>query len=76
MKNWNVWEWMVFMVLATVCIYILMGEAGMVILKIPTNADNKDLREQLTGMVDTMQGMAMGIVAMAIKDYVNKKDKL
>ncbi len=76
MKNWNVWEWMVFMVLATVCIYILMGEAGMVILKIPTNADNKDLRAQLTGMVDTMQGMAMGIVAMAIKDYVNKKDKL
>lgn len=76
MKNWTPYDFMLFMVLATVCIVILMSVAGMVILKIPTNADNKELRSQLTAMLNTMQGAVMAIIAFKIKEAIENKDKL
>ncbi len=76
MKNWTAYEWMLFMVLFTVCLVIIMSVASMVILKIPTNADNKELRSQLTAMLNTMQGAVMAIIAFKIKEVIDNKNKL
>ena len=76
MNKWTAYEWMLFMVLFTVCLVIIMSVASMVILKIPTNADNKELRSQLTAMLNTMQGAVMAIIAFKIKETIENKNKL
>ncbi len=76
MKNWTPYDFMLFMVLATVCTVILMSVAGMVVLKIPTNADNKELRSNLVAMLNTMQGAVMAIIAFKVKEAIENKNKL
>jgi len=74
--KWTAYEWMLFMVIFTVCTVIIMTVAGMVILKMPTNADNKELRSNLVAMLNTMQGAVMAIIAFKIKEVIENKNKL
>ncbi len=76
MSKPTIYEWMIFMVLFTVCVVIIMSVASMVILKIPTNADNKELRSNLVAMLNTMQGAVMAIIAFKIKEVIDNKNKL
>ena len=71
-KN-NIWEWIVLMFAATICVILLANVIGVLILKIPTNADNAAMRSKLVDMLNTMYGSLITIIGFKIKERLDEK---
>jgi hypothetical protein len=68
MKGSNIWAILTFIFGCTVCVVLIANQFGALILKIPTNADNIELRLRLADILNTICGFVMGIVAAKLSD--------
>lgn len=68
MKNWSVYDWIAFLLTTTVCLVFIICFAAPALLKIPTNADNKELRGQLIDMLNSVVIALIALIAYKMKD--------
>lgn len=76
MKNWTVFDWVLFMLSAAVAIDLIVCIAGLYILKIPTTEVNKEVRAKLLDMLNNISIAIIAILALKNKDLFNKKDDM
>lgn len=74
MKNFTAWEWIAIIFAIVVGYVIIIMFTGIVIFKIPTTTENKEIREQLLDMVNNISVGLLAITAGKILN--NKNDKL
>jgi len=71
-NKFTIWELLIFITGCTVCAILLTNVLAIVILKIPSTPENKDIRAQLIDMLKYIEGAVMGIASAKI---VGKKSE-
>lgn len=73
MKNWPVYDWVLFMLGAAIAIDLIVCVAMPAIFKIPTTEENKEVRKELLGMLNNISIAIIAILALKYKESLNDK---
>lgn len=72
MKNWSVYEWIAFLLTATICLVFIICFAAPALLKIPTTAENAPIRAKLVDMLNSIVIAIIALIAYKMKDNSDK----
>ena len=71
-QQYNLYDWLVFIIGITVCLILLINIISIVVLKIPTTADNLPIRSKLADILNGLIGSLLTIVGAKLNSIVNK----
>lgn len=75
MKKWNIYE-IAFIILVVVLSYILiLTFTGMFISKIPTTADNKEIRQEILQLVSGLESIIFTVIGYKLRDLTDNKNE-
>ncbi len=74
MKNWNVFEWVLFMLGFAVAIDLIVCIALPVVFKFPTTEANKELRKEMLSILNNIAIAIIAILGLQKSNLFNKKD--